>query len=305
MNTNNEKGLVFNIQKFSIHDGIGIRTLVFMKGCPLKCKWCANPESQSFKKEIMFLKEKCIGCGSCSSNCPQNGIDIETYTINRAICDGCGQCAKHCYANAKKTIGESMTIDQIMEKVEKDRIFYRNSNGGVTVGGGEPLAQADFVAKLIKRLKESHIHTAIETCGYAPWEKCEDIFRNLDQVFFDIKHMDSKKHKEITGVSNELILENAKRLASLDGNRNIVFRIPLIPGYNQEDENIIETGRFIGALSKENTNIETEILLYHNMGENKYNGLDKQYELKGVKASEKEIKAKYAELLKGLGCRVL
>lgn len=277
-----DKGLIFNIQRFSIHDGIGIRTLIFMKGCPLKCLWCSNPESQNAKKEILFFPEKCIGCGRCFTTCASKAVDSAAFAIDRRKCRGCGVCADICAAEAKKVVGELKSVDDILSEIERDRIFYRNSNGGVTIGGGEPLAQAGFVHNLLKRCKEKNLHTAIETCGFAKWEDICDIFPFIDQVFYDLKHLDDERHKAITGVSNQLILENAKKMAAL-GN-HITFRIPLIPNYNDSIENISKTGEFVKQLMTQNHSIKMELLEYHGLGENKYNGLDRAYALSGTKS---------------------
>lgn len=303
MKKNELKGLVFNIQKFSIHDGVGIRTLVFFKGCPLKCLWCSNPESQSFSQEVMFIRDKCIACGECYDSCRSNCTSKDSFQIDRDKCIGCGDCAAACFANAKKLIGEWMTVDEILQKIEKDRVFYRNSNGGVTVGGGEPLAQIEFVTDLLQACKKAHLHTSIETCGFSPWEKCRTAFEFVDQIHYDIKHMDEEKHRQLTGVGNKLILENARRITEMD--KDIIFRIPLVPGCNDEKENIVETGKFISELTALNPKVKTEILLYHSMGVNKYRGLDKDYPLGDLLKADSHIKDSYDELLRSLGCNVI
>lgn len=295
-------GNIFNIQRFSIHDGSGIRTLVFLKGCPLRCIWCANPESQSFSKEVMFFKAKCIGCGKCRTVCRNSCIDEETFEINKTKCVLCGECADACYADAKKPIGEYRSVSELMKEIEKDRVFFRNSKGGVTVGGGEPLAQPEFTEELLKRCKASNLHTAIETCGFAKWEKVKNIFGYLDQVFFDLKHMNSEKHKRLTNVGNEIILDNARRVARLG--KDVIFRLPLIPGCNDDIINIEQTGDFVAELSKNNPNIRIEVLEYHSLGENKYYGLSRSYELAGLK-SDKKSKEQCEDMLSAAGCNVV
>jgi pyruvate formate lyase activating enzyme len=299
---NNDKGLIFNIQKFSIHDGNGIRTLVFMKGCPLRCLWCSNPESQSFLEEIMYIKKNCVLCGKCAIVCPENATDHEDYEIDRDRCTVCGACAEVCYANAKKKVGRWISVDELVSEIEKDRIFYRNSQGGVTIGGGEPIAQPGFVLRVLKECKRLNIHTAIETCGHSKWNKIERIFETVDQIFFDLKHMGKGEHKMLTGVTNRLILDNAKRVAGL--NKDITFRIPLIPGYNDSEENIILTGRFVKGLMTPLNNIKTEILPYHNLGSDKYASLGIAYGLGKVKAPEADVKEHFNDILISIGCNV-
>lgn len=251
----------------------------------------------------MFLKDKCIGCGACYDNCGKDCTNGQSLEINRNNCDGCGACTSACFANAKKVIGEWVSVEETLQKVEKDRVFYRNSNGGVTIGGGEPLAQIEFTTELLRACKQSHLHTAIETCGFSPWEKCREAFELVDQIHYDIKHIDSNTHKKLTGVSNELILENAERIA--ESGKTAIFRIPLIPGCNDDEINISETGKFLGAVTKGRPNISVEILPYHSMGVNKYAGLDRVYELEKTEKLEDHIKDQYDELLKSLGCNVV
>lgn len=304
MNTLDEqKGLIFNIQKFSIHDGHGIRTLIFMKGCPLKCAWCCNPESQSFSEDLMFVKTNCIGCRKCVRVCKQNAINSLTLESDKALCTVCGACTETCYANARKKVGKWATVDELVTEIEKDRIFYLNSNGGVTVGGGEPTSQPEFVRALLKECKRLNIHTAIETCGYGHWDRIGPVFDYVDQIFFDLKHLDDERHKAITGVSNRLILENAERVASLG--KETTFRIPLVPDYNDTEENIAATGKFIKELGNLSGCIKVEILPYHRLGADKYMWLGKEYPLGKTKAPEKQNVQRYKDLLKSLGCNVV
>lgn len=302
MNSTSNRGLIFNIQKFSLHDGAGIRTLVFMKGCPLKCKWCSNPESQGYEKEIIFFKEKCIKCGKCLSACTNNATHPHTFAINRQKCVACDNCSKVCVANAKKHVGEYRTVADVMAKIEQDRIFYRNSNGGITIGGGEPLAQPEFVYELLKQCKVKNIHTAIETCGFAKWERVYEIFNIVDHVFYDLKCIDENHHKTLTGVSNQLILNNAYNLANL--NKDITFRLPLIPGCNDDEENLLATGEFVKNLAKINSSIKLELLEYHALGENKYIGLDRYYSLKGITSDINKLNM-YRQILRDMGIEVI
>jgi pyruvate formate lyase activating enzyme len=198
------EGIVFDIQGFSIHDGPGIRTLVFLKGCHLRCPWCSNPESQRFEPELFFHPERCIGCHKCLQVCPQGAIRIldGNLSFNRSLCQNCGKCSRVCYAEARVMKGRQMTADQVVEEVLKDDLFYLNSGGGVTLGGGEPLAQADFAAEILMKCKKKGLHTTIETAGYVPWPQIEKVLPYTDLFVYDVKHMDPGKHSNIIGVDN-------------------------------------------------------------------------------------------------------
>lgn len=296
-------GTVFNTQKFSIHDGTGIRTLIFMKGCPLRCIWCSNPESQRTGPEVMFVRSKCTGCGKCAALCREAAVDDVTFDIDRSRCVKCGLCTSKCYAGAKKMTGRQVTVREMMELIEKDRIFYTNSGGGVTVGGGEPAMQHGFVEELLKACRESHIHTAIETCGYGRWQDICGMFDNADQIFFDLKAIDPELHRRLTGVSNELILHNAEQ-AAVRG-KDVIFRIPLIPGCNDSLTNIEETGIFVGGLSGNGRNVSIEILPYHDLGRDKYRWLDMDYGLEDTGKPDAMQVEELKTILKNRGCSVV
>lgn len=296
-------GTVFNTQKFSIHDGTGIRTLIFMKGCPLRCIWCSNPESQRPGPEVMFVRSKCTGCGKCAALCREAAVDDVTFDIDRSRCVKCGLCTSRCYAGAKKMTGRQVTVREMMELIEKDRIFYTNSGGGVTVGGGEPAMQHGFVEELLKACRESHIHTAIETCGYGRWQDICGMFDNADQIFFDLKAMDPELHRRLTGVSNELILHNAEQ-AAVRG-KDVIFRIPLIPGCNDSLTNIEETGAFVGGLSGNGSNVSIEVLPYHDLGRDKYRWLDMDYGLEDTGKPDATQVEELKTILKDHGCSVV
>ncbi len=285
-----KKGIVFDIQKFSIHDGAGIRTLVFMKGCPLRCYWCSNPESQKFNPEIAFIKNNCIKCGYCYSECEQGAIDSKNYDINRDLCISCGKCTKRCPANAKRVVGYSITVKELFQEIDKDRIFYRNSEGGVTVGGGEPTAQPEFVSEFLKMCRDNNLNTTIETCGYAKWGDVESIIEHVDSAFFDIKCMDTKKHKLLTGVENSIILDNIKKAAK---KIPITIRTPIIPGFNDDEKNLIEIINFSSELEKVQ---EIEFLMYHSLGVYKYDWLGLQYQLSHVKQPDEQYKEKIRKI---------
>ena len=266
-------GTIFNIQKFSINDGPGIRTTVFMKGCPLNCLWCHNPESKSRKTEIFFDARKCVGCRSCEV-CPY-GCHVFTDTehiFNREKCTACGKCAAECYTDALELVGTEKSVEEIIAEVMKDEAFYENSGGGMTLSGGEPMFQFDFTYELLKRAKENGLHTCIETCGFAKWEQYEKIADLVDIFLFDYKETDPGKHKEFTGVTNELILENLKKLD--EKGCKTVLRCPIIPGLNDTDEHF--TGIAKTANSLRNV-LEINVEPYHPLGKGKSEMLGKEY----------------------------
>jgi len=235
----NTKTTVFDIQKFSIHDGPGIRTLVFLKGCPLSCLWCCNPESQLREPQLIFYGERCIKANKCLEVCPTHAISVKDnqLVLDKNLCHLCGKCVEACYAGAWKMFGMVVDVDYIMKEIEKDALFYKNSGGGVTFGGGEPLLYPDFIGAVASRCKSEAIPVAIETCGFAPWKSFEKALDNIDLVLFDIKHMDPQRHKELCGRSNQLILRNLERL-SQKGDIEVVVRMPIIPGMNDSEDNI-------------------------------------------------------------------
>jgi pyruvate formate lyase activating enzyme len=281
-------GRVYDIQGFSVQDGPGIRTTVFLKGCPLSCPWCHSPESQAFYPQLSWIFMRCLGtakCGKCLSVCPKGAItpgkmtqqavtgeDIQLVRIDRKICDNCGLCARACYSNALYICGKDYTVEELMERVCKDIPFYEHSGGGVTISGGEALSQPEFTLAVMKSLKQRGINTALDTTGYANYKHIEAVLPYTDLFLYDLKHMDSAEHKRAVGVPNGLILENARKIAA-DGGK-LQIRIPVIPSFNDSEENIRTTGNFCQDLGNAVTSIQ--LLPYHTLGTVKYQRIDEE-----------------------------
>ncbi len=276
---------VFDIQRFSLHDGPGIRTTVFLKGCPLRCLWCHNPESKSKKAELTLYKNRCIGCLDCLSACP-NGVHSVSpsgeHLLDRTRCLVCGACAAAC-TGALEVCGTEMRPEEVLEEVLKDLPFYENSGGGLTVSGGEPLLQAEFTYALLSMAKSRGLHTAIETSGYAPWETVREIAAVTDLFLWDVKETDPARHKAYTGVDNAVILENLRRLDAQGA--KIVLRCPVIPGCNDREEHFAAVGKLAETLSAvEHVDIEP----YHPLGISKADALGQEYPLRDLKMPENE-----------------
>jgi pyruvate formate lyase activating enzyme len=279
-----QKGKIFNIQHYSIHDGPGIRTTVFFKGCPLNCWWCHNPESIEKKSQLIYRNAKCIGCRDCINLCLERALTFgeKGVIINKDLCTLCGLCAEKCPTNALELIGKDSTVKDIMKEIEKDKMFFDESGGGVTFSGGEPLFQPELLISLLDACKNKGIHTALDTSGYARWETLESVAGKVDLFLYDLKHMDNAAHKKYTGVPNTTILENLAKLSKI--HQNIWIRVPIIPGINDSEENIKSLGEFISSLMIK----KVFLLPYHEIAAAKYELLDKTYLLGEVQPPKEE-----------------
>jgi pyruvate formate lyase activating enzyme len=309
-------GKVYDIQGFSLQDGPGIRTTVFLKGCPFRCPWCHSPESQQFHSQLSWISLRCVGvakCGKCLNACSKGAIasgsltcnpstqeEIRNIHIDRSVCDNCGVCTTACLYNALYLCGTDYTVAELVKRVSKDIPFYEQSGGGVTISGGEPLSQPEFILQLAKALKDRHIHTAIDTTGYAQSDVIRAVLPYTDLFLYDLKHMDTGQHRIGTGVPNELILQNAQYIAESGGKMQI--RIPVVPNFNDSEENIIETGKFCRSLGHAVTTVQ--ILPYHNLGVMKHQRIDaSKVVLETEPPSDQKIDS-IKKLLEGLGLPV-
>lgn len=269
-------GLIWAIQRFNVHDGDGIRTLVFMKGCPLRCRWCANPEGQLSRPELQVVGRLCIGCGKCVAACPvgaaKYSIEEGPY-VNRDACNTCGRCTEVCVPKARRVLGDMVTVDQVLDEVMKDETFYRASGGGITLTGGEPCSQPQFAARLLEAAQDCLVNTAVETSGHSDWCNLEMIARHSDTILYDIKLLDDPMHVEQTGVNIDAILGNLHRLKDME--KKTILRMPIIPGINDTERNL----RALADLACETQPKSIVLLPYHRLGQDKYSTLGKVYTL--------------------------
>jgi pyruvate formate lyase activating enzyme len=295
-------GIVFDLRRYSIHDGPGIRTAVFFKGCPLACKWCHNPEGISFQPELLFRANRCILCEDCLPVCPTGSIrrEQDTIRIDRQRCRVNGACAAACPADALEVAGREWTVDQVLDAVERDRAFYKGSGGGVTFTGGEPLAQPDFLAELLAECRERGLHTTLDTSGYAPWPVLDRLRPWVDLFLFDLKLMNDDRHREWTGVSNEDILDNLSRLAA--AGQAMRVRIPLIPGVNDDEANLHQAGEFLASLP---VPPPVELLAYHDLAGAKYSSLGKDYALAELRPVDAQRMQRGVAILGKYGIRTV
>jgi pyruvate formate lyase activating enzyme len=310
-------GKFYDMQGFSVHDGPGIRLTLFMKGCPLHCLWCHSPESQAFPTELNWMEIKCVGiekCGNCLNVCPhdcikpgkkkldlQSNQEITLVDTDRTNCDNCGKCAEVCTAKALYMCGTDYTLEEVMQRVRRDVPFFKRSGGGVTVSGGECLCQHEFLLEILKQCKAEGIHTAVDTTGFAPWSSIEPVLPYTDLFLYDLKNMDSRLHKLATGVPNELILENAQKIAKADGKFQI--RIPMIPLFNDSQESFEQFGKFILTLGDA---VEVvQLLPYHKMGTVKWERLQRHNKVfESVPPKDELVQARKA-YLESLGLNVM
>lgn len=299
---NNQTACIFNIQKYSIHDGPGIRTVVFFKGCKLRCLWCSNPESQYGNPQLAFDEITCNACLKCLEICPQNNISLinDKITFNKTNCIECSSCVKVCPNDSLSMLGEFKSLDYVMSEVMKDKDFYEESDGGVTLSGGDALIQAKFAISLLKLLKKQGIHTACETTGYASPNTFENFIKNIDLLLFDIKHYDSQKHYTYTNVYNETIILNLK--TAIRKGKDVIIRIPVIPGIN----NSLKDAQGFCMLLKEVGAIKVNLLPFHQFGQKKYSLLNKEYNFYGIPQLHEEDLLAYKEIFikNGLDCTI-
>ncbi len=295
------RGRIFSIQRYSIQDGPGIRTTVFFKGCPLRCKWCSNPESQGSLPEVMVRRPKCEGCGECVKACPRGAVDLVEgrVHIDRSLCDLCMDCVEACPTGALEVTGREITVGEALHECCQDEPFYRNSDGGVTLSGGEPLYQPEFALHLLKACKEKALSTALDTCGYASWEVLDAILVYTDLVLFDLKHLDPETHRMGTGVENERILQNLRKMTDF-GRARVWIRIPLIPGFNDSEEHARAVAKVLAGMPVE----KVSLLSYHEWGRPKYESLGRDYPFEGRDRDDEEKVGKIKVLLESEGLPV-
>lgn len=301
METESLQGCVFDIQRFSVQDGPGIRTSVFFKGCPLSCLWCSNPESQKKMPEVLYRENLCVQCYRCVNACPNEAIKVRDdgfVDTNRNRCKGCGTCQSACLNEARRISGKAMTIDDVMEIVLKDLDYYQNSGGGVTASGGEAGSQPEFLLELFKRCQKHGLHTTLDTCGFISSEVLNKILTYVDLVLYDIKAVEPELHYKLTGVGNEIILENARLLAAK--NIPMIIRVPLIPECTASAENTQAIAQFVAQLG----DIEINLLPYHKFGQGKYESLGLTYPLGGLSPLQSEQVESIARKMRSYGVRV-
>lgn len=292
-------GLVFNIMRFSVHDGPGIRTTVFMKGCPLNCPWCHNPESQSYQPEAMFVSERCISCQTCCYVCQSGALHWDDGPQrNAARCTFCGACAEACPADARKLMGTPICVGSLVEKIRRDVAFFDESGGGVTFSGGEPLAQPRFLEAALGACKTEGIHTVLDTCGYAPSAILRRVMPLVDLFLYDLKLIDDTRHQRVVGVSNSSILENLAILAS--EHASVVVRIPVIPGINDDDENLEQSFQLLGKLGVR----QVDLLPFHATGIEKYHRLSITCRMGALKPPAPERMQEIAARFSGQGFEI-
>lgn len=290
------KGIIFNIQRFSIHDGPGVRTTVFLKGCNLSCFWCHNPEAALITPEIQFFPDKCIACGACVEACTQEAqmLSGNERIYLRDRCSQCLDCVDECFSGALVAAGKESTPQEVVAEIERDRAYYRHSGGGVTFSGGEPMLQKEFLKELLVKSRALGFHCAVDTAGNVPWEWLEEILPTTDLFLYDVKAFDAEIHRRATGVSNRRILENLARLAG--SGKPIWIRIPVIPGVNDTPEEMSQIAAYLAPLK----GIQwVELLPFHTLGSEKYTSLGRDYPARGLTPPSKQKLAELAKIIEG------
>lgn len=296
-------GIVFNIQRYSIDDGPGIRTTVFLKGCPLSCVWCSNPESQNTEPELMHRDSLCKRCYRCVATCPLGAVTVgpDGIVIDRDVCDACGECVETCPHGAMRIAGEEMTVEQVFDVVRRDADFYRDSGGGVTISGGEALLQPDFTLALLKRFREAGFHTCLDTAGAGDLEDLRRIIPYVDLFYFDIKHLDPEMHRAMTGGSNTKILRNFEEVAA--SGVPLVVRVPVVPGFNDNISDIAAIAELVAVVAP---HADVHLLPYHRYGQQKYAMLGLDYELATAETPSEEFLKEACQIVESrlLPCKV-
>jgi pyruvate formate lyase activating enzyme len=295
---------ILRIEKLSSYDGDGLRSVVFLKGCPLRCQWCSTPESHEMATDFGVRRSKCTHCFACVDNCPEKAVAYDAgqdlFITDMKRCSDCRQCVDGCLAGARTAYGYTATADDILREVAKDSVFYYHSGGGVTVSGGEPFLQSDFLCELLEGCLLQGINTAVETCGHVAWESIQGVLPFIDTLFYDLKHMDDAVHKRLTGVGNRLILDNLQKIDQVTHPNTIIVRLPAIPGLNDDDANLRAMGEFCLTLRKLK---EIQLLPYHRLGLETYRTLSRPYALEYVAAAEDDALRPKVDLLRQMGLR--
>jgi pyruvate formate lyase activating enzyme len=291
------RATVFDIERFALNDGPGIRSVVFFKGCPLRCRWCSNPESQSPGPELFYRPRTCLACARCVEACSRKALRLQaTLEIDRELCNACGQCVQACNTEALSLAGRELAVGEILRELLRDEIFYHHSGGGVTFSGGEPTAQPEALRALAELCRDHGLATCLETCGFFPWEAIEEALPALDLILFDLKHLDPARHQELTGAGNELVLENFRRLVA--AGKEVVARFPVIPGINDGPVHLGQLGDFLKNCAP---GLRLDLLPYHRLGNSKYGGLGRACLLDQVVPPSEEHLLAVKEFFEGRG----